>query len=60
MDSLPLKLAVIFLCLFSAVTAQAQSGQKKALFIIVDGIPADVIEKVSTPNIDQIAVQGLM
>ncbi len=36
----------------------AQARQKKALFIIVDGIPADVIEKVNTPNLDEIAAVG--
>ncbi|MDX2303365.1 MAG: alkaline phosphatase family protein [Microscillaceae bacterium] len=30
-------------------------AQKKAIFIIVDGIPADVIEKVATPTLDAIA-----
>lgn len=38
--------------------AMAQVKQKKVVFIIVDGIPADVIEKVSTPNIDAIAKAG--
>ena len=32
--------------------------QKKAVFIIADGIPADVIEKVSTPTLDFIAKKG--
>jgi predicted AlkP superfamily pyrophosphatase or phosphodiesterase len=41
--------------MFSAI---AQSKQKKALFIIADGIPADVIEKVSTPTLDAIAKAG--
>lgn len=36
------------------VTAQ----QKKVLYIIADGIPADVIEKISTPTLDAIAKQG--
>ncbi|MEZ4773618.1 MAG: alkaline phosphatase family protein [Bacteroidia bacterium] len=31
---------------------------KKAVFIIVDGIPADVIEKVSTPALDNISKAG--
>lgn len=31
---------------------------KKAIFVIVDGIPADVIEKVNTPNLDAIAKVG--
>lgn len=38
--------------------ASAQSNPRKALFIIVDGIPADVIERESTPNLDNIAKQG--
>jgi membrane-anchored protein YejM (alkaline phosphatase superfamily) len=33
-------------------------GQNKAIFIIIDGIPADVIEKVETPYLDEIAKQG--
>lgn len=36
----------------------AQNSQRKALFIIVDGIPADVIERESTPNLDAIAKHG--
>lgn len=31
---------------------------KKAIFVIADGIPADVIEKVPTPNLDDIAKSG--
>jgi hypothetical protein len=31
---------------------------KKALFIIADGIPADVIEAVAHPNLDKIAAAG--
>lgn len=37
------------------------SGQEKTpkvVFVIVDGISADVIEKVSTPNLDAIAAEG--
>src|SRR5258706_14847194 len=33
-------------------------GQKKAFFVIVSGLPADVIEKVSTPALDTIAKAG--
>ncbi len=36
----------------------AQEKVKKAVFIIVDGIPADVMEKLSTPNLKNIAKQG--
>jgi len=31
---------------------------KKAIFVIADGIPADVIERVSTPALDAISKQG--
>ncbi len=44
--------------LFCISLAQGQSREKKAVFIIVDGIPADVIEKVKTPHLDQIAKIG--
>ena len=30
----------------------------KTLFVVVDGIPADVIERVSTPGIDAVAARG--
>lgn len=33
-------------------------AQRKAVFIIVDGIPADVIENMSTPFINQIKAKG--
>jgi len=36
----------------------AQSREKKAIFVIVDGIPADVIEKVKTPALDSITKEG--
>jgi hypothetical protein len=31
---------------------------KKALFVIVDGIPGDVIEKIAKPNLEKIAAKG--
>lgn len=36
----------------------AQNHSKKAVFIILDGIPADVLERVNTPNLDRIAAEG--
>lgn len=39
-------------------SVSAQNSLRKALFIIVDGIPADVIERESTPNLDNIAKKG--
>ncbi|MDB5061599.1 MAG: nucleotide pyrophosphatase [Mucilaginibacter sp.] len=49
---------LVMLLLFAVTIASAQQKVKKALFIIADGIPADVIEKVPTPNLDVIAKHG--
>lgn len=38
--------------------AMAQQKVKKALFVIVDGIPADVVDSVPTPYLDQISKVG--
>lgn len=48
---------VIFLVL-TVAAANAQQKIRKALFVIADGIPADVVEKVNTPNLNLIAKQG--
>src|SRR5690606_16095791 len=40
---------------------QAQDGAKtgkKVVFVLVDGIPADVIEKLPTPHLDAIVAEG--
>ena len=50
----------LLVCSF-LVAVQAVWGQvkpRKALFVIVDGIPADVIEKLATPNLKAIAQTG--
>ena len=44
------------LCLLLAGAASAQT--RKAVFIIVDGVPADMIERLHTPAIDEIAARG--
>lgn len=50
---------ILFSCLFfSGLVLPAQTKIKKAVFIIVDGIPADVIEKLSPPNFKRIAKVG--
>ncbi|MEE9362932.1 MAG: alkaline phosphatase family protein [Cellulophaga sp.] len=36
----------------------AQESRTKVLFVIVDGISSDIIEKVATPNLDAIAKEG--
>jgi len=51
------KHAWILLCFITAI-ASAQNRQKKVVFIIADGIPADMVERVHTPNLDAIAKEG--
>lgn len=50
-------LFLLFFVLIAAISS-AQNRTKKAVFIIADGIPADVIEKLNTPNLKLIAQQG--
>ncbi|GAB1342089.1 alkaline phosphatase family protein [Gemmatimonas sp.] len=38
--------------------ARGSEPARKAVFIILDGIPADVVERVSTPAIDAVAAAG--
>ncbi|QEM12545.1 alkaline phosphatase family protein [Mucilaginibacter rubeus] len=51
-----LKTAALALLVLAGINAAAQT--RKAVFIIADGIPADVIEKLNTPNLKLIAKQG--
>jgi predicted AlkP superfamily pyrophosphatase or phosphodiesterase len=44
--------------LFSLGLLCAQPGKKKALFVIADGIPYDVIKKVPTPHLDSLGRAG--
>jgi predicted AlkP superfamily pyrophosphatase or phosphodiesterase len=47
-----------FVLLFLLTSVAILHAQNKAVFIIVDGIPADVLEKTPTPAIDEIAREG--
>lgn len=50
---------LLFLCFSSqCFVLNAQESKKKSVFIVLDGIPADVIERVNTPAIDAIAAKG--
>jgi len=51
----PLFLRIAFFSFFSTFSQEKKS---KVIFIIADGIPADVIEKIKTPNLDAIAKVG--
>lgn len=53
-----LRLIICYCFVFSSTTSGGQVTQKKAVFIIVDGIPADVIEKLNLPNLDAIRKAG--
>lgn len=46
---------VLLLGSLSCLHLQAQTKNKKVIFIIADGIPADVLEKTKHPFMDQIA-----
>ncbi len=50
--------AVISIAFSACREEPAVEKPRKVLFAIVDGIPADVIERVSTPWIDSIAAKG--
>src|SRR5215217_4057533 len=52
------KLICIIPAIFFFFSIEAQSRINKAVFIIVDGIPADVIEKIKKPALDEIARAG--
>lgn len=52
---------LVGLCLLAACRAPVTrpiEPPRKAVFIILDGIPADVIERVHTPVLDEIAAAG--
>gem|GEM_PF-24770 len=51
------KILTAFLGSWLALSAWGQHS-KKVLFVIADGIPADVLERVQTPNLDAIAATG--
>ena len=50
-------LLTLFLFLLSSQKAEAQKA-RKAVFVIVDGIPADVIERIKPPALDAISKAG--
>jgi predicted AlkP superfamily pyrophosphatase or phosphodiesterase len=51
------KFSVLFLFLSICIAGLSQPTSK-VVFVIVDGIPADVIEKLKLPNLDLIAKEG--
>ena len=61
-----MKIIKLFLFIFLTCSAfstyscgnKGSEKKRKSVFIIIDGVPADVIERVSTPTIDEIAAKG--
>ena len=51
-----LALALVSILVVWSTAAVAQ--QKKLIFIILDGIPAQDLERVHTPNLDQVIQKG--
>lgn len=51
---------ILIVVVFALLTSHgfAQKNAKKVLFVILDGIPADVIDTVATPNMDKIIAIG--
>jgi len=49
---------IFLILLFISHSINAQTNNQKAVFIIVDGIPADIIEKNPTPALKKIAAAG--
>jgi len=49
---------ILFLTIFLSSHSFGSYGQKKVVFIILDGIPADVLEQANTPYLDEIAKVG--
>lgn len=52
------KAAIVCIFVFLGLNLSGFAQQKKLIFIILDGIPASELERVDTPNLDQIAVIG--
>ena len=54
-----MKRFIFILCFFiGTISLHAQNKTRKAIFIIADGIPVDVIEKLDLPNFKKIAGEG--
>lgn len=55
---MPGRITYFLFILCCCLQIKAQHQPQKAIFIILDGIPADVLEKVETPFLDEIANVG--
>jgi len=53
-----MKITFLLLNLLTFASAHAQPRARKVVFIIADGIPADVLEKAPAPNIKKVIAAG--
>lgn len=51
---------LFLLALFASIALTVSAQKKKAVFIIIDGVSKDVIEKLVTPNLHEIAKEGAL
>jgi predicted AlkP superfamily pyrophosphatase or phosphodiesterase len=51
---------ILIITLFTCLCMAGSAQQKKAVFIIIDGVSKDVLEKLATPNIDAIVKEGAL
>jgi len=51
---------IFIITLFTCFCMAAMAQQKKVVFIIIDGVSKDVLEKLATPNIDAIVKEGAL
>lgn len=52
------RIRFLFILALLIVASDAGYAQRKAVFVILDGIPADVLEKLETPILDEISSRG--
>src|SRR2546423_15557974 len=50
--------AILFFVLFFSSGNLSAKKTRKAIFVIADGIPADVVERLKTPALEAISKQG--
>ncbi|MCE5179010.1 MAG: alkaline phosphatase family protein [Proteiniphilum sp.] len=53
------KILYVWILWATGLISVAQTPAKKAVFIVVDGIPTDILHKANTPNLDRIEHEGL-